>query len=250
MKCTRLDIPYSFHSSQVDPILDQFEAAARAVTFHKPQIPVISPLLSKSVSQEGELGARYLSRHARESVNFLGAIQHAAENGLMDKKTICIEIGPHPVTSGMIKSIFPPANVCPSLQKGQDPFKTLSQTLATLYCNGIEINWNETHKEFECNLKLVDLPAYKFEEKEYWINYVNDWCLMKGNEARKEVPKPKISTSVHYIIREQLDSNGGKIVFQSYLSDPALLEVVSGHIVNGSRLCPSVSDPSAHFECI
>lgn len=45
----KLNVPFAFHSSQVNPILESFRAAADAIKFHSPEVPVISPLLSEVV---------------------------------------------------------------------------------------------------------------------------------------------------------------------------------------------------------
>ncbi|MGG6499330.1 UNVERIFIED_CONTAM: hypothetical protein NY603_41065, partial [Bacteroidetes bacterium 56_B9] len=39
-KATKLNVPFAFHSAQVDPILEQFKKVASAVTFNKPIVPV------------------------------------------------------------------------------------------------------------------------------------------------------------------------------------------------------------------
>ncbi len=44
MKSTLLKVPYAFHSSQLEPMLSEFEKLAAGVTFSEPKIPVLCPL--------------------------------------------------------------------------------------------------------------------------------------------------------------------------------------------------------------
>jgi acyl transferase domain-containing protein len=69
-KSTKLNVPFAFHSAQVEPILEKFKAAAASVTFNKPVVPVMSPLTGDIIVEAGIIGPDYLARHARETVNF------------------------------------------------------------------------------------------------------------------------------------------------------------------------------------
>lgn len=50
-RATKLATDYAFHNSQVEPVVDKFEAAAQGVMFKSPTIPVISPLLAGVVTE-------------------------------------------------------------------------------------------------------------------------------------------------------------------------------------------------------
>lgn len=65
-KCTELNVPFAFHSSQVEPILDDFEAKAHSVVFQKPTVLIISPLLQAIIRDGHEFTPEYLRRHCRE----------------------------------------------------------------------------------------------------------------------------------------------------------------------------------------
>ena len=67
LKCHVLDIPYAFHSSQVDPILESYERFAKSgVIFGAPNLPVISPLLGRVIFDDKTINAGYVSRATRE----------------------------------------------------------------------------------------------------------------------------------------------------------------------------------------
>ena len=147
----------------------------------------------------------------------------------------------------------------PSLYKGENPWKTLSKSLCTLYCAGLNIDWREFHYEYDSNHELLDLSAYGFDNKNYWIDYVNDWCLHKveprGIEPAVELQPPpdKVSqlstSSVHCVIFEEFNGDTGKVIVQSDVSHGALKAAVLGHKVNGSGFFPSVSKlPSSIIE--
>lgn len=250
-KCLSMDLPYAFHSAQVDPILSDFQELAKGAIFNKPRIPVISPLLSEVVDEEQVFNPIYLSRHARQPVNFMDSINTAIDQDRISTKTAFIEIGPHPVCTGMIKSIIDgPALTVASLHKSEAPWQTLSQSLSSLYTAGLSVDWRSFHRDYDASHKLLDLPGYSFDNKNYWIDYVNDWCLHKTEPRNPTVADtsdttPDVSrlstTSVHRIVSERFDGEVFEVVAQSDMSQSAIKAAVLGHMVNGAGLCPSVS---------
>ena len=244
-KCTKLNVQYAFHTSQVDAILNDFENRARTVTFHRPQIPVISPLLASVLSEADSIDERYLARHAREPVDFVGGMAAAQQLGLVNDQTVWVELGPHPVCMSFIKSeLGHNVITAPSLRKGTAPYKVISESLATLHTTGLDIDWNEYHRDFIDCVQMLDLPAYAFDNKKYWIQYTGDWNLYKGQvqglAALPEASVPKLSTTTcHRIVSEVVDVDKATVIIESDISRPDLLAAISGHVVNGTALCPS-----------
>ncbi len=254
-KCFSLDVAFAFHSAETDPILDEFEAIANSgVLFQAPHLPVISPLLSKVIFDDKTVNASYVRRATRESVNFLSALETAHEIGTIDDETAWIDIGPHPVCMGLVKSTLSPVNVAvPSLRRGDNNWTTIAPSLATLHCAGVQVGWNEFHRPFEKGLRLLDLPTYAWNDKTYWIQYNGDWALTKGNtfyDAEKglnkaqiapPVPKSNLSTStVQRIIEQSFAGTAGTVVTQSDLTEADFRAAAKGHMMNGCGVVTSV----------
>ncbi|KAL8703407.1 MAG: hypothetical protein Q9201_003410 [Fulgogasparrea decipioides] len=249
-KCLAMDLPYAFHSTQIDPIMTEFKEHARAAIFNKPTIPVVSTSLSRVVRTGGGVfDAEYLSHHARKPVNLVGAVQAATDARLFTPRTAFVEIGAHPVCTTMIKMTLESDSLgVPSLHKAEDAWKALSKSLCLLYSTGLSIDWRQFHYEYDSSHELLDLPAYSFDNKNYWIDYVNDWCLNKTEprnghadthvESRQQASKLSTS-SVHRIVFEEFEDNAGKVIVQSDLCHPMLRKAVMRHRVNGAGLCPS-----------
>ncbi|KAI1116521.1 putative polyketide synthase, partial [Nemania sp. NC0429] len=257
-KCFSLDVPFAFHSTQTDPILDEFEdIATSGVLYQAPQIPIISPLLNKVIFDSKTINGSYLRRATREPVNFVQALQTAHAIGTIDDGTAWIEIGPHPVCVGFIKSTFEIVNLsAPSLRRDEDNWVTLSKSLSILHCAGLSIDWNEFHRPFEKGLRLLDLPTYAWSDKTYWIQYNGDWALTKGNtfyDAEKGLigssqPSAKaysaalsaLSTStVQNIIAESFNGKAGSIVMESDLMQSEFRGAAWGHKMNGCGVVTS-----------
>ncbi|KAL3418618.1 Conidial yellow pigment biosynthesis polyketide synthase 2 [Phlyctema vagabunda] len=244
LKCTKLKVPYAFHSSQVDSILDVFTAAAAFATFHSPKIPVISPLLGEVIQSSGKLNATYLVKHCRQTVNFLGGLEAALRCSVVDDHTIWMEIGPHPVCSAMIKATIGEATrTVPSLTRNDDSWKISASSICALYNAGAEIDWSEYHKNFDEAHEVLSMPSYAYDEKVYWIDYKENWCLDKGlkrESTQAKVETPVFSTTaIQKIISETVTAHSALVIGESDLAHPLLRAAIEGHLVNGVGLCPS-----------
>ena len=254
-RCISLDVAFAFHSEQMDPILDEFENIAKSgVLFQAPNLPIISPLLRKVIFDSKTVNANYVRRATREPVNFLAGLGIGQKFSTIDEKTVWIEIGPHPVCVGFVKAAIPSINVAiPSLRRGEDNWMTIAQGLSALHCAGVEVDWNEFHRPFESGLRLLDLPTYSWNDKNYWIMYNGDWALTKGNtfyDAEKGVAAAQIApvsksslrtSTVQQVTEEILKGSTGKVVMQSDLMQPDFLAAANGHSMNGCGVVTSVS---------
>lgn len=244
LKMTTLKVPYAFHSAQVTPILEDFEDAARGVNYRKPTIPIICPLHSSVVTESGTITSGYLARHCRESVNMVGALQAAKAAKIVADTTFVVEIGPHPVVSNMFKTILgPKITAIPTLLRGKDVWPTLTAALSTLYTAGTDIKWAEYHHDFKSAHKVLPLPAYSWDLKNYWMQYVHDWSLRKGDAppvVPVEVPDLD-TTTVHKVLECTSDANKAYILIETDISRKDINPLVQGHKVDNVPLCTPVS---------
>lgn len=246
VRCIILPTAYAFHSSQVSSIMDCLRTVAEPLNFHDPKIPVISPLLQAVVSRGGVFGPRFLARHAREPVNFLGALAAAKEDGIITQSTVFLELGSTPVVSAFIKSALGKQTVAvSSLRKNEDPWKSIANALSTLHQYGAKITWNEIYHDYQSSYEVLSLPRYSFDLKNYWIDYTNKWQLTKGEmtkaTANSKKPRNKPTTaSIQKIIKENYGEKTVTLEAESDFMHPDLHEAVCGHLINGSALTPSV----------
>ncbi|KAI4285251.1 MAG: hypothetical protein L6R38_000788 [Xanthoria sp. 2 TBL-2021] len=166
--------------------------------------------------------------------------------GLINIQSVWVEIGSHPVCTNFIKAeIGASTATFRSPHKDTPPYKVIGSSLADLHLAGIDVQWGEYHRDFLDCVHILDLPAYAFDNSKYWLQYTGDWNLTKGQIPGlvpvAEAPKPSLSTtSIHRVLSEVVaDGERATMVTESDISRPDLFVAVSGHMVNGTALCPS-----------
>ncbi|KAI6355512.1 hypothetical protein MCOR25_008158, partial [Pyricularia grisea] len=251
IETTILPVQYGFHSSQMESIAEDLERVAEEVHFSSPQIPVASTLLGRIINDGGTLGPKYLSRQTREAANFVSTVEAICADGLADKNTIWVEIGPDAVNTSMVRKILAIKDsdcLVPALKKGQEVWATISNLVASAYCRGHDIDWQAYHRHYEPSLEFLDVPKYAFDLTDYWRPYVHPKSTaagvdIKNNKARATsdaVPEMKYLTSyLQYVQSEQVAADGTITAhFASRVNHPEMIAAAQGHLVNGNPIFP------------
>jgi asperthecin polyketide synthase len=247
IKCMELDLPFAFHTAQLDPILDEFEQTARHITFHPPQIPIISTLLGKCIFDGNTVDAKYLRRASREPVNFLGAMNTARGLGITEE-AVWLEVGHHALCSSFVKSHVSDAPIVQSLRKGEDNHVTLTKAMAAMHCEGLPVCWNEYFKPEEHSYNVLRLGAYRWNNKNHWIQYEGTWTLDKGNAQRggkQAIPSGQSidSTSVQQIVSQKITDSTVEVTAVTDVKRSDFMNAVLGHTINGIGVVSAVSSP-------
>ncbi|KAF4242108.1 hypothetical protein CNMCM8980_000436 [Aspergillus fumigatiaffinis] len=249
IKCTQLDVPFAFHTAQMDPVLDSLEALATPIAFKAPSIPVLSPLLGSVVFDRKSINAQYLRRATREAVDFVAAIEAAQDFGLVDAKTIWIDVGPHPICAGLVRGIDSSASVISSCRRNEDNLATMSKSLVTLHLAGHTPCWAEYFRPREQAYSLLKLPTYSWNETDYWIPYIGTWtldkALLKYGEKKAPLslsmsrPSALRTSLIHQITTETVEATTATLHVLSDMQHPDFLEALHGHRMNNCGVATS-----------
>jgi len=235
---TFIDVPYAFHTSQVDAILDDLELELQGITFRKPAVPFISTVLGDVCSSDCELDPSYVRIHCRSTVKFQAALAAAHQQKVISPKALVLEMGTHNVLTRLVQSCLgSEVTAMPTLQRDQDDWAVIADAVSQVYRSGKDLHWQEYHRGFEASHKVLQLPAYNWNLKNYWMQYVNDWSLRKG-DLPLVVAAAKLQSSTIHTVHED---SAEKIVVESDLLHSELNRLIQGHVVDKIPVCtPSV----------
>jgi acyl transferase domain-containing protein len=167
-KTRRLRVSHAFHSPLLDPMLDEFRAVARGLSYHPPRIPVVSNLTGQ-VAGPGQLGdPEYWVRHVRQPVRFGDGVRTMHAAGV----TRYLELGPAPVLTAMARECLaaedPAADggvFTAALREGRPAARTFLTALAGLYADGAAVDFAAL---LPSGTPAVALPTYQFQRQRFW----------------------------------------------------------------------------------
>ena len=225
MRAQRLSVSHAFHSPLLDPALDALEAVASGFTMHAPRIRLISNLtgapIGREIAQPG-----YWRAHSRQPVRFTQSLEAVARL----ENAICIEIGPHPVLSGMAKAALPPEAGLwlASLRKGRNDTEQLFESVAGFYLHGGQLDWAAFYNA-RARRKL-SLPTYPFERERCWVS------PLSGARAVARGAAP----GGHPLLGRRLRSPLKQQQFESEISVESI-DFLRDHNVFGTAILPATA---------
>lgn len=162
----------------------------------------------------------YFCNYVCEVVNFFGGLVFVQQFGVIDEKIVWFEVGFYLVLVGMVKVFFGVVIIVVLIFCcNEGCYRILFFSLCILYIVGLNVDFNEFYCDFSELVCLFDLFSYLFDEKNYWLQYIGDWCLFKNCVGIQvgfkviEVFKFKLFIMiVQKIIKEEV--NGDVVIFE------------------------------------
>ncbi|MEV4383830.1 type I polyketide synthase, partial [Streptosporangium sp. NPDC049644] len=170
IRAKRLRVSHAFHSPLMEPMLEEFRALARTLTYDPPQIPIVSTLTGQAATAEQLCSPDYWVDQVRGTVRFADGVRALHAQGVR----AYLELGPDGVLTAMAQDTIAtkpeahghelPTVLVPVLRKGRDEHMAVMTALAQLHVHGVPVDWRSVlpggHR--------VDLPTYPFERQQFW----------------------------------------------------------------------------------
>ncbi|MEV4753350.1 SDR family NAD(P)-dependent oxidoreductase [Streptosporangium sp. NPDC049248] len=190
VRTKRLRVSHAFHSPLMDPMLEDFRAVARTLTYGPPQIPVVSTLTGQAAAAEQLCSPDYWVDQVRGAVRFADGVRALHHQGVR----AYLELGPdgvltamaddtlkvladadevarphvaedtsaHHVTTGRYADSNPV--LVPVLRRNRDEQSAIMTALAELYVHGVPLDW----RAVLTGGRRVQLPTYAFQRQQFW----------------------------------------------------------------------------------
>ncbi len=193
-KSAKLKVSHAFHSPLMEPMLAEFAAVARTLTYSAPTIPLVSNVSGVLAGSEIAT-AEYWVSHVRAAVRFHDGITTLSAQGV----SRFVEVGPDGVLSALARQTLD-AVVVPVLRKDRPEPQAALTALAELFVSGLVPDWAAVFAGR--GAQRVDLPPYAFQRKRYWID---------ARANRDEVTAAGLTSAGHPLLGAAValaDSNG------------------------------------------
>ena len=211
IKTKQLQVSHAFHSPLMEPMLTEFEAVAKEISYNPPKIPLISNVTGTEVGTEITT-AQYWVAHVRQPVRFAQSMKTLEEQGY----EAFLEIGPKPILLGMGRQCVTEevGEWLPSLRPGVDEWQQMLSSVGQLYVKGVKIDWSGFDSDY--SRQKVALPTYPFQRERCWIETnpnVNFWSkqqLLTDQNFHPLLGQKLNCASEQHIFSSQIGENSPK----------------------------------------
>ncbi|MFK0068616.1 SDR family NAD(P)-dependent oxidoreductase [Streptomyces sp. NPDC091046] len=215
----RLRVSHAFHSPLMEPMLADFEAVARELTYSEPRLSIVS-----TVAPDVDVtDPAYWVGQVRSTVRFADAVVELGRRGVVS----AVELGPDAVLAPLTGEVF--AAVAAS-RRDRDEALEVVGALGRVHALGVAVDWAAFYAG--TGARRVELPTYAFQHERYWIDVpagVGDL----GTLGVDGVDHPVLSAAV-------LSPDSGELLLSGRLS-AGTQPWVADHEVLGDVLLPGTA---------
>ncbi|WP_424217643.1 type I polyketide synthase (plasmid) [Streptomyces sp. BI20] len=186
-KSTRLPVRHAFHSPLTDAVLDPFREVAEGLTYHEPEITLVSTRTGRPAAPGELTDPEHWVRHVREPVRFADAVTALAAGGA----SRFVELGPDAVLTGLARAVLTdPDALCVPLGRARGAeTTTLVEGLARLHADGAGPAFEALHP----GTARVPVPPYAFRADRYWIDAGASTIPPELTDPAPSEPAPAVS---------------------------------------------------------
>jgi acyl carrier protein len=176
----RLGADRSFHTSAVEPMLDELTRHAAGLDWQPLRLPLVASADGTTLHPATVPGPEHMRRHTRETADYQGGVEHLIEQGCHT----FVELGPGGVLTALGRQ-WPDTTWIPVVHKGVE---TVVPGLAELFCHGVEVDWAALAPG-----RRISLPTYPFQLSPHWAG---DTTLSRSAATRAlpETASPRTTT--------------------------------------------------------
>jgi len=166
IKAKKLNITNAFHSSLVDPLIEQLEQLGQTLNFKEPMIHWERAV---NVESREPLTARFVADHMRSPVYFHHAVQRLSKRF---ESCIWLEAGSNSTITAMTSkaiglgnsSHFQAINIT-----AEGSFQLLTDAIVNLWKQGLNVSYWSHNATQSIDYPRLLLPPYQFEKSRHWM---------------------------------------------------------------------------------
>jgi amino acid adenylation domain-containing protein len=163
--CRALHTSHAFHSQLMDPAKERFREYLETVTLNKPQIPFISNVTGKWITEQEAMDPEYWAMHLRSAVLFYQGLEEMFQE---ESQAIFLEVGPGKTLTTFARqhSRKETSHLILNLQrhpKEKVPdHQFFLEQLGKAWAKGLDVEWKPLYMGQKRH--RIPIPTYPFEK--------------------------------------------------------------------------------------
>jgi acyl transferase domain-containing protein len=160
----RLAVSHAFHSSLMEPMIDEFGRVVAKLSAAEPRIGLVSNVTGQ-LAGPGYGSPQYWVEHVRRPVRFAAGVRAAESLGA----GVFLEVGPGAGLTGAVEQTLTAEHAVSAvtMAKGRPEIDSLLTALGQLFSIGVGVDCQAMLGELEA--RAVGLPTYGFARQRFWL---------------------------------------------------------------------------------
>lgn len=243
MKMKRLNVPYAFHSTLVEPLLEHLIHSADGITFHAPKLHFE---VASDIPYTSLFSASFIASHMRKPVYFSHAVQRLSK---LHPSAVWLEAGSNSTVTSMAKKALSKVAHTAQFQSinitSTNGLSQLSDATVSLWRGGVDVDFWPHHRSQAPDYKLVLLPPYQFEKNRHWLELKDSPPV--STETTQAVRKEESEGLLAFVEYLHNSTSSARYRINTASNDYQLL--ISGHtIARTAAICPGTLQVDMAFE--
>ena len=246
-KCKKLNVTNAFHSSLVEPLMEDLEQIGRDLTFREAAIS-----LERSTEEPcvDDLTAAFVADHMRNPVYFNNAVQRLARQ---HPSAIWLEAGSNSTVTTMASralgspsdSHFQPVNIT-----SENGTQNLADITLSLWKAGLKAEHWPHHALQTYEYGHIFLPPYQFEKIKHWMELKKPQKLIAEPAAPAKILQEEAPQGLWTLVGYQ-DSKERTARFRINTMTKKYEELISGHLIaHTAPICPATLEVDMAIEAL
>lgn len=194
---------HAFHSSMMEPMLDEFLRTAQSVERTAPQLPWVSTCTGDWMTSAEATDPAYWPQQVRKPVQLENAFHTLLGKGRM----VCLEVGPgqvltqlarqHPAKNNLVAAV----PTLGALARQRPELEAVLDGMGQLWVAGVKPDWRQFHAGFA--RRIVALPTYPFERRRCFV----DASQASSQRGSNVIPLPAAAPAdLPVVVQQQVSS--------------------------------------------
>ncbi|KAK7717983.1 Type I Iterative PKS [Diaporthe eres] len=244
LRSKTLSVSNAFHSSLVDPLIEQLEQIAVGVAFKKAKIRWERATEQPPTS---DIGPKFFATHMRDAVFANHAFQRLHKEY---PAAIWIEAGSNSTITKMAsKALGNPTSSCFQSLDLTKP-DSLADTFVSVWKEGLNVGDWANHPIQASLYDLILLPPYQFEKSRHWLDLKRPEKAIEQPAANQDTANESLPTSLFTLIGFQDDAKR-HARFRINTNIKQYEDLVLGHVITQTAaICPATVEVDIAIEAL
>ena len=243
----KLNVTNAFHSTLVEPLMEDLEQIGRDLTFREATI-----LLERSTEHPytDDMTSTFVAEHMRNPVYFNHAVQRLARQY---PSAIWLEAGSNStITTMASRALGSPSDshFQPVYITSDNGLQNFADTFLALWRTGLKVEYWPHHALQTYEFAHVFLPPYQFEKTKHWMELKKPQKMVVESEATTKAPEEELPTSLWTFVGYQ-DNKQRSARFRVNTVIKKYEDFISGHLIaQTAPICPATLEVDMAIEAL